>query len=786
MGQYYHLQTTSAPSRLNNNLQIESLNSGSYCIAGYTEPVGASKGFVFVRYYNKCGEELWSLELEDSIKTLILSDLDVDSSQNLILSGYIDKASNSPTPYLMKIDTNGSLIQSFKVGSRQGLNMLHYSSSIGANGELFVYGLHNYSTSPPDNATLFTCKIENNQIVWAKNIDFTNRTWGSATATKDGGLIGRTVNTLFKLNNQGGLEWTRDYNSIGTLRSPVEIDSGYVMFKFYIGAIDRFYAFLVRRDGTLGWKTNVFYNFTPAKMSIGHSGNPLFIGTGMSSIGSMTLLELDQSNGQTIAFKELNANNVNGSDICKGIDNSYHTVAREFNMFIPQIMHGRLDINLNAGDCQFINLSESSNPVNITVSNNNPLTLSNNTDIEVQNYQPIYRIMSPGISFTYLCGNSSPVGDAYQLGRDTILCPKATLLLGEPNSNYNSYLWSNGSNSKTITVSQAGTYWLEVEHQCESFRDSIQIKYYPEIGLNLGSDTSLCQGDSILLQVKGLPNYLWSDGSTNDSLWVKQTDWYWLETLTNCGPVRDSIFITLLPKNLPTPDLGTDQIICPEDTLFISSSVILPNYLWSTGDTVSAISVSDSGLYWLETKNQCDTTRDSVHIAHQAIPNHKIEQINDANTVGDSFFFRIDTASIQNIQWSVDNNTFGGDTLSYVFTKPGSYLISLTANTKNSCILRDQLLVDVQDIDVAIPNVFTPNSDGINDFFRPIHPGIHSYQLQIFDRWGHSVFESNSSAWIGQNNSGHKLSEGVYSYIIEIEYLNGLKSLHQGEVSLMR
>lgn len=84
-------------------------------------------------------------------------------------------------------------------------------------------------------------------------------------------------------------------------------------------------------------------------------------------------------------------------------------------------------------------------------------------------------------------------------------------------------------------------------------------------------------------------------------------------------------------------------------------------------------------------------------------------------------------------------------------------------------ITLDSSLVDSTFSDLAIPNVFTPNDDQINDYFEVETDGITVYEFDVFTRTGTRVFQSSSPRifWDGRNNSGQPLKEGVYYYVIE-------------------
>lgn len=88
---------------------------------------------------------------------------------------------------------------------------------------------------------------------------------------------------------------------------------------------------------------------------------------------------------------------------------------------------------------------------------------------------------------------------------------------------------------------------------------------------------------------------------------------------------------------------------------------------------------------------------------------------------------------------------------------------------EKQAITLDSSLVDSTFSDLAIPNVFTPNDDQINDFFEVETDGITVYEFDVFTRSGTRVFQSSSPRifWDGRNNSGQPVKEGVYYYVIE-------------------
>ncbi len=86
-----------------------------------------------------------------------------------------------------------------------------------------------------------------------------------------------------------------------------------------------------------------------------------------------------------------------------------------------------------------------------------------------------------------------------------------------------------------------------------------------------------------------------------------------------------------------------------------------------------------------------------------------------------------------------------------------------------------------------IPNIFSPNGDGQNDVFRLRSEQIASVHLQVYDRWGNKVFETNdmNDGWDGMYQ-GKKCEVGVYAWWAEILFKNGVREVKKGNVTLVR
>ncbi len=133
---------------------------------------------------------------------------------------------------------------------------------------------------------------------------------------------------------------------------------------------------------------------------------------------------------------------------------------------------------------------------------------------------------------------------------------------------------------------------------------------------------------------------------------------------------------------------------------------------------------------------------------------------------------------------------------SLTLTPTNSALYTLTATSITGCTASDSIYVEVTTVrNVYIPNSFSPNFDGINDFFTVFGavPNIlRIEELMVFDRWGGLVFEQKAflpnDEGVGWDGSarGKALDTGTYVYFAKIRFLDGVVVLYEGDVTLIK
>lgn len=262
-------------------------------------------------------------------------------------------------------------------------------------------------------------------------------------------------------------------------------------------------------------------------------------------------------------------------------------------------------------------------------------------------------------------------GAQVNLGKDTILCKGSSLALksGVPNA---TYLWSTGEVSENIMVSNSGSYWVKVSNGNCTVSDTIAVSFALPPVVQLGKDTVLCSGETLLLQ-PGISNarYRWQNGSAATFFNVTQPGTYWVEIEQNSCVVRDSIYVQYYP--VASVQLGADVQFCKGDSLLIDAGAGFTGYSWSNGKTVRQIYVSAAGSYSVAavSSNGC-ISRDTMRVTGlYAVPQIDLGTIN-AICAGDSKQLNAGSG-FANYNWST-----GAQTAAVTVKQLGTYSVTVT------------------------------------------------------------------------------------------------------------
>jgi gliding motility-associated-like protein len=125
---------------------------------------------------------------------------------------------------------------------------------------------------------------------------------------------------------------------------------------------------------------------------------------------------------------------------------------------------------------------------------------------------------------------------------------------------------------------------------------------------------------------------------------------------------------------------------------------------------------------------------------------------------------------------------------SHTYTANGLQTVCLTAEN-NGCADTTCMLIDVDALEfINVPNVFTPDGDGINDFFFINSSGLKEFKLEIYDRWGILMFTSElpNQKWDGRTTSGVEVVDGTYYFVLTATSITSKDNSTTGFISLLR
>ena len=192
-------------------------------------------------------------------------------------------------------------------------------------------------------------------------------------------------------------------------------------------------------------------------------------------------------------------------------------------------------------------------------------------------------------------------GYIFGFNNDTVACLGGNMVIGTENFNpddNSTFLWMDGSTDSQFILHDEDTVWVTVTYASNcSFTDTVAITYKDSPQVELGSDQTMCSGDTVSITYHSdSVSFEWGDGSTDSVIRVTQTGYYTV-TVTNAGgcSASDSVFVNALPA--PEVNLGPDTTIFSNQEFLLDADNSGASYIWSTGDTTQSITVNGEGDY---------------------------------------------------------------------------------------------------------------------------------------------------------------------------------------------
>ena len=310
----------------------------------------------------------------------------------------------------------------------------------------------------------------------------------------------------------------------------------------------------------------------------------------------------------------------------------------------------------------------------------------------------------------------------------------------------------------------------------------------------LPNDTTICTGDTILVNIQGVSNALWSpnyalgnSSSTTTEVYPTTSTTYTITFENSCATVIEDYTVTVIGISSQVVD---DTIICPGDTAILWATNG-SSYSWSPVETLSS---PDSNITFAYPSS---STTYSVQVQNNAgcsITEDVLVELYDLPFVSAGYDIYIqygDQVELQgetdaSFYWASSENMSCYDCLNPLVApiQTSDYFIYVVDT--NGCENKDSVRV-ILDGTLYVPNAFTPDGDGINDFFEIKGEEIKEFELWIFNRWGELVHHTKeiTDFWDG-TYKGIPSQIDVFVWKIKYEDFQKKYGTLVGHVSLLR
>ena len=430
----------------------------------------------------------------------------------------------------------------------------------------------------------------------------------------------------------------------------------------------------------------------------------------------------------------------------------------------------------------------------------------------------------------------APFSKILNLGPDRTVCDNGVFTC-HVGSGFAKYRWQNGSTDSVLTTLLPGKYWVDVYDACGNRQtDTVVIKIAPASVLALGADVQQCAGLPMTFQrPAGFAHWRWSpaaflscdtcasitvdpDATVTWTVLAQTADgclsldtlqWTIVDTLfsvrltavcegqtldlygvqlpadttayflrPSLGPGCDTL-VTVQVLGLETP-VATVQVQICAGQFFDFQGTLLPP------DTIAVFHLPGAG---------CDSI---VTVRVSVFPPILLTLPADSTlSIGASLTLTAAASGTGPLSfyWQPGTGLDCTDCLQPVASPLDTMTYTLLVTDGYGCAARDSITLHVNpDCQLIIPNAFTPNGDGINDWFYPVaFPCIRTVRLwRVVNRWGQVVFERRHFApnqqdlgWDGQQQ-GKAAPGDVLVWMAELEYFDGRVEQRRGEVTLLR
>ncbi len=376
------------------------------------------------------------------------------------------------------------------------------------------------------------------------------------------------------------------------------------------------------------------------------------------------------------------------------------------------------------------------------------------------------------------------------IGPDSVICRDSFVQFTyQTKPIYKTYLWNDTTFLPSVFVKKLGTYWLSTTNfnNCPG-ADTITFVLYPPPRVNL-NDTLFCRNTTVVLdgvnysfKTKLETKYQWNSGQQTPQIVVGNPGMYIVTVKNRLCTIIDTATIDFIKTGL---ELGNDTFYCGPVNRLLTPLQNYTDYTWHTDSKLKTHLATTPG------KKKLTITTIEGCIESDSVLISQYPPI-DGGLGNDTAICLTSTIQLKAAD-SMPNYTWNtGEITQSIFVNTGGRY-TITVKDKFGCVISDSILIvekaDALPIEMYMPNAFTPNNDYINEYYPGnsyADPGT-AYKLQLYNRWGQKVFESEkpSVQWDGKIK-GVLAPQDVYVFQVTYIGCDGLERYFRGTFHVLR
>lgn len=355
-----------------------------------------------------------------------------------------------------------------------------------------------------------------------------------------------------------------------------------------------------------------------------------------------------------------------------------------------------------------------------------------------------------------------------------------------------SYSWSSGQQSASINVNASGTYTVTVTNACGSAAADVVVDVIPlpAVSVAPANTANFCTGATVdLTATTNVPqNLIWSNNQTTPTIAVSIAGTYTATVTNACGTASASVVVSETPQPQAAIITSGPTNLCNGESVTLTFSGV-GNPIWSTGAQTNSIVVNSTANITVTATNSCGSVSANQNVTVSGPTAQFIANPPNGSAPLNVLFTNNSTGGTI-FSWSFgDGGSSTVNSPSHTYNDAGSFVAQLIVIDANGCTDTATTIILVDDeVSISFPNIFTPNGDSFNEYFKVSATGIKDFNTTIYNRWGNLIFTLTdpTQEWDGNTKSGSEASPGVYFVVVNYTTTLGKAGELKGTLTLTR